>query len=169
MENMTYVVVTASDSASRGEREDKSGVWIAERLRALGGQLLEHKVLPDDREALAAYLSSCADRFGAALVITTGGTGLTARDITPEATGSIIERLVPGISEALRADGMKKTPHAMLSRGIAGIRGKTLIINLPGSLKAVQEGMSLLERILDHAIETVRSRGGVDCGSSCST
>ncbi len=163
MEAIKFIVLTASDSGSKGLRQDKSGQLIVETLEARGALLVEKRILPDSKEVLQQYLSNCADEERCDLILTTGGTGFTERDITPEATKAVIEREVPGIPEALRAEGLKKTPHAMLSRGIAGIRKKTLIINLPGSPKAVKEGLEVLEAILDHAIETLRSSCGVDC------
>lgn len=164
MEEIRYIVLTASDAGSRGERADRSGDAIVACMDALAAHCVERVMLPDDQAALAGYLASAADAGRADLIVTTGGTGFTARDVTPEATTSVIERPVPGIAEALRAEGLKKTPHAMLSRGVAGIRRRTLIINLPGSPKAVIEGMEVLAAVLPHAIETLRSAGGVECG-----
>lgn len=163
MQPTRFIVLTASDSGARGERSDRSGDLIAQRLREWQGELVERRILPDDRRALSRYLAERCDAAVSDLIITTGGTGLTARDITPEATAEVIERPVPGIPEALRAAGLQKTPHAMLSRGIAGIRGATLIINLPGSPQAVAESLDVLQAILPHAVETLRSAGGVEC------
>ncbi len=157
-------VIVASDRGSRGEREDKSGVLIQERLEAMGAIFVQKRILPDNEDSLCANLASMADDLGLDLIVTTGGTGFTARDVMPEATARIVDRPVPGIPEAIRAEGLKKTPYAMLSRGIAGIRGRTLVVNLPGSIKGVQDGMNVLERIIDHAVETLRSTAGVECG-----
>ncbi len=163
MQAIRFIVLTASDSGARGERSDRSGALIAERIDHWGGELIERRILPDDRGELGRFLAERCDAAAADVILTTGGTGFTARDLTPEATADVIERAVPGIGEALRAEGLKKTPHAMLSRGIAGIRGATLIINLPGGPKAVLEGLEVLEAVLPHAVETLRSSGGVDC------
>ena len=165
MEAIRYCILTASDKGARGERADKSGDIIVQRMKEAKASLIERLVLSDERKELAAQLSKWADEEIADVIFTTGGTGFTARDITPEATADIIERHVPGIAEALRAEGLKKTPHAMLSRGIAGIRKQTLIINLPGSPKAVTEGMEVLKPVLKHAVETLRSHTGVECGN----
>jgi len=164
MDTIRYIVLTASDAGSRGERADRSGDVIVEHMDGLGASCVERALLPDDQAALAGFLAAAADDGRADVILTTGGTGFTERDVTPEATASVIERPVPGIPEARRAEGLKKTPHAMLSRGVAGLRRHTLIVNLPGSPKAVQEGMELLVRVLPHAVETLRSATGVDCG-----
>ena len=166
MEAIRYCILTASDKGARGERADKSGDIIVQWMEEAKAVLAERLVLGDERDELANQLRNWADENKADVIFTTGGTGFTARDITPEATRDVIERHVPGIAEALRAEGLKKTPHAMLSRGIAGIRKKTLIINLPGSPKAVTEGMEVLEPVLKHAVETLRSITGVECGRS---
>jgi molybdenum cofactor synthesis domain-containing protein len=166
MTPIRFIVLTASDSGSRGERQDRSGELIVERLRRGSALLVEKRILPDDRRQLASYLQACCDAERADLILTTGGTGFTARDLTPEATADVIERPVPGIPEALRARGLEKTPRAILSRGIAGIRRRTLIINLPGSPKAVAEGLDLLEEILPHAVATLRSSSGLNCAES---
>lgn len=159
-------VLVASDKGSRGEREDKSGVLIQERLEAMGAVFVQKRILPDDEETLAKNLAEMADDLGLDLIVTTGGTGFTARDVVPEATARVVARPVPGIPEAIRAEGLKKTPFAMLSRGMAGIRGKTLIVNLPGSTKGVKDGMDVLDRVITHAVETLRSTAGVECGTS---
>ncbi len=166
MKSIAFIVLTASDSGARGERRDRSGELIVERLEGGSAHLVEKKILPDDRRQLATYLAECCDGERADLILTTGGTGFTTRDITPEATADVVERLVPGIPEALRARGLEKTPRAILSRGIAGIRRRTLIINLPGSPKAVAEGLDLLEEILPHAIDTLRSSSGLNCAEA---
>ncbi len=152
-------VVTVSDKASAGERKDASGPLLADLLRKIGVQVVAQTVVPDEQGEIRRVLTDLADEAGVDLVVTTGGTGLTPRDVTPEATKSLIEREVPGLAEVLRFDGYHKTPLAVLSRGVAGIRGRTLILNLPGSPKAVREGMETLMPILPHAIRMLR---GVD-------
>ncbi len=159
-----YIVVTTSDSGARGEREDGSGKIIADWIEARRGILVEKRILPDQRKTVADYLKKQCDGLICDVILTTGGTGCTARDCTPEATLDVAERMVPGISEALRWEGLKKTPHAMLSRGVSVIRKKTLIINLPGGPKAVREGLEVLSQVMTHCIETLRSEDGVNCG-----
>jgi len=163
--SVKYIVVTASDSGSKGQREDISGQLIVDYFEKAGFILVDKVILPDSKKDISSYLAEKCDRNEADIIVTTGGTGFTARDITPEATLEISERMVPGISEALRAEGLKKTPHAMLSRGISVIRKQTLIVNLPGGPKAVREGIEVLSKILVHAVETLRSVHGVECGS----
>lgn len=149
-------VLTASDRSSRGEREDLSGEVIKEILENLGGKVVAKTVVPDDPEGIEAELIRLADRVKVDLIITTGGTGLSPRDHTPEATLSVIDREVPGIAEAMRAAGLLKTPHAMLSRALCGTRGRTLIINLPGSPRAVKENLEVAAPALLHAVEILR-------------
>lgn len=155
-------ILTASDSAYRGERQDESGPVIASTLEKAGMEIVHQKVLPDDEGALAVELKYMADGLGLDVILTTGGTGLGPRDRTPEATRAVIEREVPGIAEALRAAGLRKTPHAMLSRAVAGVRGSTLIVNLPGSPRAVQENLEVLIPALGHAVELLQGTA-VDC------
>lgn len=146
-------VLTVSDRAARGERPDASGPALVEGLEALGWSVERHEVVPDQRARIAAVLREWADEAGLGLVVTTGGTGMARRDLTPEATRDVGEREVPGIAEALRAGALEVTPHGMLSRGVAVSRGATLIVNLPGSPKAVIEGLEVLAPVLDHAVE----------------
>lgn len=146
-------VLTVSDRAARGERPDASGPALVEGLRALGWSVERHEVVPDERARIAAVLREWADEAGLGLVLTTGGTGVARRDLTPEATRDVADREVPGIAEALRAGALRVTPHGMLSRGVAASRGATLIVNLPGSPKAVIEGLEVLAPVLDHAVE----------------
>lgn len=154
---MTYraVVVTVSDKASQGDREDTSGPALESCLIVGGIEVVERRVVPDERDEIAGAIRRFAEA-GVDLIVTTGGTGMAPRDVTPEATRDVIEREAPGVAELLRLEGLKKTPHAALSRGIAGIRAATLIVNLPGSRKAVEEGMAALMPVLGHALDTLR-------------
>jgi molybdenum cofactor synthesis domain-containing protein len=152
-------IVTVSDSCSRGKRDDVSGRTIEEMLASDIFEVWHRKVLPDEQDMIALGLTQLADRLEMDVVLTTGGTGLGPRDVTPEATESVCVRMVPGLSELMRAEGFKKTPNAMLSRAVAGIRGRTLIINLPGSPKAVRECLEVILPILPHAIEMMRGGG----------
>jgi len=150
-------VLTISDRSSRGEREDLTGPTIADRLDRAGIVVKRREIVPDDYGVIVRTLKNwCNARDRLDLIITTGGTGLSPRDVTPEATLAVVERLVPGIPEALRTCGLQQTPHAMLSRGIAGTRGSTLIVNLPGSPRAVEQGLELILDALIHGIEIMR-------------
>ena len=151
-------VLTASDRGARGEREDKSGKVIEEIVQRLGGEVREYAIVPDDLESIQEKLIYFADQLKAEVILTTGGTGLSPRDNTPEATLSVIEKLVPGLAEVMRSESLKKTPHAMLSRAVCGVRGNSLIINLPGSPKAVRECLEFIEPALPHAIELMKGR-----------
>lgn len=156
-------VLTMSDKGSRGERVDQSGRAIKEILAANGFQVERMEIVPDDRERIQEKLIAWCDLFHLDLIITTGGTGFSPRDVTPEATAAVLERPAPGISEAIRYAGLAKTPHAMLSRAVSGIRGRTLIINLPGSEKAVRESLAAVLPALPHGLE-VLSGHGQECG-----
>ena len=147
---MRAAVLTVSDGVARGEREDASGDLLAELL-ADDGYEVERRIVPDDRHAIAVALQEVAR--AAPLVLTTGGTGLAPRDVTPEATLEVLDRNAPGIAEALRADSFAKTPHGLLSRGVAGTVGPTLVVNLPGSPGACRDGYELLRPALAHALE----------------
>ena len=161
----TAAVITVSDKGSRGEREDTSGPALCEMLRAQGWQVIHTAVVPDEKDMICRELTDCADRRQAALVLTTGGTGFSPRDITPEATLSVVERVCPGIPEAMRAESMKITPHGCLSRETAGIRGRTLIVNLPGSRKACCENLSAILKPIRHGVEMLQSVGSADCAA----
>jgi molybdopterin adenylyltransferase len=158
---VSAVVITVSDACSRGEREDASGAALVELLSQTGAQIVETKVVPDDLDPLAKLLGELADRDDVNLIVTTGGTGFSPRDNTPEATLSIIEREAPGLAEAMRMETLKNTPMAMISRGVCGIRSGTLIVNLPGSPKAVKESFAVIAPVLGHAIALLTGeRGG---------
>ena len=156
-------ILTVSDRCSRGEAEDASGPvirkWATEQL---GAEVKQQAVVPDERELITDTLVSWSDEEAVDLVLTTGGTGFAPRDVTPEATREVIERETPGLAEAMRREGAKATPHAMLSRAAAGIRGQTLIVNLPGSPKAVREGLEVISSALPHGIEILKGVHGAD-------
>lgn len=155
-------IITVSDKGSRGERVDESGPAIREMVAALGN-VVSYKILPDDIDVLKEAMVNMSDREKVELILTTGGTGLSQRDNTPEATLAVIEREVPGLPEAMRAESLKKTNRAMLTRAVAGVRKNTLIINLPGSVKGVRECLEVILPALPHALEILTGRGG-ECG-----
>jgi molybdenum cofactor synthesis domain-containing protein len=159
MEPIQAGVVTVSDKGYAGEREDASGPLLADLVRQMGAEVVRQAIVPDEQEQIERVLVELADEAHLDLVLTTGGTGPAPRDVTPEATRAIIEREMPGLAEVLRFAGYSKTPLAVISRGVAGIRGGTLVVNLPGSPRAVREGMETLSPILPHAIKMLR---GVD-------
>ena len=159
----TAAVITISDKGYRGERVDTSGPNLAEILKDKGFDVVYTQIIPDDRERIMAELIRCADEKNIALVLTTGGTGFSPRDITPEATMAVVERPTPGIPEAMRAESMKITPKGCLSRSAAGIRKRSLIINLPGSKKASQENILAVIDPVMHGLDMLYSEGSADC------
>lgn len=162
-ENITVGIITVSDRSSRGEREDLSGPEIRAWAARAGYTVSAEAVVPDEFDEIRTKLIEHADA-GIELIFTTGGTGFAPRDVTPEATTSVIERPAPGFAEAMRRASMEITPHAMLSRAVCGIRRKSLIINLPGSPKAVRENIAVIEKALPHAVALLRGTVG-DCAS----
>ena len=156
-------ILTISDKGFKGEREDRSGPVLREILDQAGFSIATFEILPDDQRLLEQRLRHLADKSCLDLVVTTGGTGVSPRDVTPDATLAVIDRQVPGMAEAMRANSLAKTPHAMLSRAVVGIRGQTLIINLPGSVKGAQENMETLLPALEHALAKIQGDPS-DCG-----
>lgn len=152
-------VLTISDSCAAGQRQDLSGQAIVDILPGDDFEICQRKIVPDDHQRIAEELKTYSDEEKIDIILTTGGTGLGPRDVTPEATASVCEKRVPGLSEILRAESYKKTHHAVLGRGMAGIRNNTLIINLPGSPKAVRESLEILLDVLPHAVEMMRGGG----------
>ncbi|MCX6021970.1 MAG: MogA/MoaB family molybdenum cofactor biosynthesis protein [Chloroflexi bacterium] len=153
-------ILTVSDKGSRGEREDRSGQLVRDLLAGLPCDILRYEIVPDERPVIAERLRSWADAGDLDLIVTTGGTGLAPRDVTPEATLDVVERQVPGLGEIMRLESLKKTPMAMLSRMMAGTRGRTLIVNLPGSPKAVQECLEVVLPVLGHGLDLLREGVG---------
>jgi molybdenum cofactor synthesis domain-containing protein len=153
---MRVAILTVSDKGSRGERPDTSGDAVAEMVLGSGGQVVARDIVPDERHAIAAKLREWCGRGAIDVILTTGGTGLSSRDVTPEATRDVAERDVPGMGEAMRAEGLRHTPRAMLSRAAVVVRGSTLILNLPGSEKGVRESLAAVIGVLPHAAELLR-------------
>jgi molybdenum cofactor synthesis domain-containing protein len=153
---MRVAIVTVSDSAAQGVRPDRSGPAVSERCRALGWDVVASEVLPDNRTALEILLASLADSGSADLILTTGGTGIGPRDITPEATSAVCAQLLPGFSELMREKGRQFTPRAVMSRAVAGVRARALIVNLPGSPKGAVESLDAVADLLPHAVDVLR-------------
>jgi molybdopterin adenylyltransferase len=149
---ISAVVITVSDRCARGEQRDESGALLVELLKEMGAGILATEILPDDLEPLSERLRAHADRADVNLIITTGGTGFSPRDNTPEATRAVIQKEAPGLSEAMRMETSKQTPLAIVSRGVCGIRSGALIINLPGSPKGVRESFNVIKNVLPHAV-----------------
>jgi molybdopterin adenylyltransferase len=155
---LRVAILTISDAGSRGERADTSGDAIAAWAAGKGYQLAARALVPDETGRIAAAIAGWADFDSADLVLTTGGTGLTARDVTPEATRAVLDKEAPGIAEALRMSVYPRFPRAALSRGVAGVRGSTLIVNLPGSPGGVKDGLAVLDGLVEHAVELIRGQ-----------
>lgn len=151
-------ILTCSDKGSKGERADTSGVAIKEIVKEIGGEVIKYEIVPDDKKIISEKLKNWSDELKLDLIFTTGGTGFSPRDITPEATEEVIDRKVPGFSEIMRFSGFKNTKHSILSRGVSGLRKKTLIINLPGSEKAVRENLKIILPSIPHAIEIIHGK-----------
>ena len=151
-------ILTISDLGSRGGRVDTSGDAIAEWAKQRGYDIASREIVPDESSEIVSHLLRWCDQNLADLVVTTGGTGISARDITPEATAGVIQKLLPGLAEAMRMSAWPRVPSAILSRGLAGTRGKTLIVNLPGSTGGVKDGLIVLEKIVEHAVDLLRGK-----------
>jgi len=162
-EKYSFAVLTMSDKGSRGEREDTSGMYLQKKLTEEGYLLKSYQVIPDNQQVIAESLITLVDEQNISLIVTTGGTGVSPSDTTPEAMGLVIEREIPGMAEAMRSASLLKTSRAMLSRGRVGIRKESLIINLPGSLKAVRENLDVVLSVIPHALEKIKG-GESDCG-----
>lgn len=159
-----FGILTISDRSARGERADQSGPALREVVAEQGWETVHLEVVPDETQAIVDHLTAWCDRGVADIVLTTGGTGFSSRDVTPEATLAVIERPAPGLAEAMRAASLKVTPHAMLSRAVAGVRGKTLILNLPGSPKGAVENLETVLSVLRHAVELLRDDLSAEAG-----
>jgi molybdopterin adenylyltransferase len=153
---LNFGILTISDKGSRGQRYDESGMTMRDRLSRLDGAVVKYEIVPDEIDIIASKLTEWADAGDVDVILTTGGTGLSPRDVTPEATLASVDKVVPGFTEAMRAETSKKTPFAILSRAVAGVRGKCLIINLPGSVKAVRECLEVILPVVPHAVEIIK-------------
>ncbi|HQE67676.1 MAG TPA: molybdopterin adenylyltransferase [Bacillota bacterium] len=164
MEGFSVGIITVSDKGSRGERTDESGPAIEEIMKQIGGRIEKYVIVPDEKRDIKEAIIDMSDMLGLNLILTTGGTGFSKRDVTPEATLEVVERYVPGIPEAMRAKSLQVTPKAMLSRAQAGIRKQSLIINLPGSPKGVRENLEAIIPALKHGIEILTGQAS-ECGA----
>ena len=162
--NIRIGILTVSDRSSRDERPDLSGPVLVEMVKAQNWDIVETLILPDDLDILRDTLMLWSDSGDMDAILTTGGTGFAPRDITPEATRSIVDKLAPGLAEAMRIDSLKVTPHAMLSRAVAGIRGRVLIVNLPGSPKAARENLQVVLPVLEHAVQLLKEDSAAEDG-----
>jgi molybdopterin adenylyltransferase len=162
--NMRIAILTISDRSAKGEREDLSGPALAAEISNANWLVVEKGIVPDDVQKISQALVNWCDQGTADIILTTGGTGFSPRDVTPEATLAVIERMAPGIAEAMRMESLKITPHAMLSRGVAGIRGRTLITNLPGSPKGAVENLRTIMPVLPHAVDLLREEPTAEAG-----
>ena len=161
--DLKIAVITVSDKGYRGEREDRSGKYIVDYFKEKGWEVSDYAIVPDETDIIKEKLIDICDNEIANCIITTGGTGFSLRDVTPEASEEVIEKKVPGFSEMMRMEGQKKTPRAILSRGVSGIRKNTLIINLPGSMRGVKDNLELIYRSLPHGIDILAGRDA-ECG-----
>ena len=162
--SIRFAILTVSDRSARGERSDSSGPALVEMVESQGWQVMRREILPDELLALSDRLAAWADAGDLDVILTTGGTGFSPRDVTPEATQAVIERAAPGLGEAMRAVSLQVTPHAMLSRATAGIRKRTLIVNLPGSPKGATENLAVLLPVLPHAVQLLREDPQAEAG-----
>lgn len=152
-------VLTISDRCSQGKREDQSGTLIIEMIKSFSGEIIKYDIIPDEEALIKEKLLEYCDNLNADVIFTTGGTGLGPRDVTPEATLQVSQKIIPGIAELIRAEGLKKTKNAALSRGISVLRANTIIVNLPGSPKAVRESLTVILDIISHALDMIKGMG----------
>jgi molybdenum cofactor synthesis domain-containing protein len=164
MEKVTVGILTMSDKGSKGEREDLSGKEIERMVGEISAEVRAYEVIPDDYATIRAKLEEYSDVKKLDIILTTGGTGVSPRDVTPDATLAVIEKELPGMAEAMRAESLKKTPHAMISRAVCGLRGETLIVNLPGSPRAVRENLAVVLPALTHTVEKIKG-SPTDCAT----
>lgn len=161
---LRFGIITVSDRSARGERADASGPALEQFVQAQGWAVDRQMIVPDELETVRDLLIAWADKGDLGVILTTGGTGFSPRDVTPEATEAVLERRAPGLGEAMRAASLAMTPHAMLSRAVSGIRGRTLIINLPGSPKAAVENLQVIKPVLEHAVQLLTEDPGAESG-----